>query len=118
MIEEPLQKSYTPRHRDQFWVGRTRRKLAEMLDDKLSEAGYTVIVDPSWLSSPQGRWRYEDVYRLEGLIEVIVGENLRTWSVSSWDKMSDLVRGFNLVRDSGWSFELNATNPRKRNGKT
>lgn len=74
--------------------GRLRRKLASMLERELG-----VPVDPKDITAPEGHWRsskHADVYRVEGWVKI---GNL-SWSIDSWDTMTDLVRqGFCLARE-------------------
>lgn len=82
-------------------VGRVRKKLAQMIEKALTAEGHSVRVDPKKLWPNQGYWRTDyraDVQPWEGQIEIQFPETGR-WhrvGVSSWDKMTDLIKGFTI----------------------
>jgi hypothetical protein len=93
-------------------IGRTRIRLARMIEAKLRDLGHSVRVDPARLDPAQGYWRTDsraDVMRWEGWFEreIEPGRWMRQ-SICSWDTMTDCVRGFEIWQDTGWSWEVGA----------
>lgn len=97
VVEYPLQRAFAPRHRTSEWVGRTRIKLARLIDKELTAAGYEVIVRPDKLWPNQGYWRVDwraDVMPWIGQIQVKLHGEWRALQVESWGTMGDCARGF------------------------
>lgn len=90
--------------------GRVRVKLAEMLAEKLTAAGYEVRTDPAKLWPNQGYWRCQvvkaDVMAWTGQIEVFKHGKWDTASVQSWETMGECVRGFSIKEESYQYFVL------------
>lgn len=80
-------------------AGRTRTRLAKLLEAAFAKVGMAVRVDPEDLHPAKGYWRTDsraDVYRWEGW----ASSGRDSWeSVVSWHTMTELLRGVELIRD-------------------
>jgi hypothetical protein len=87
-----------------------RRKLAEVLQRDLTEAGLRVRVSADELDPQMGAWRTDhrlDVMRWDGRIEIDYGTGWRWIPIGSWDTMTDCCRGVVLVA-SDFTLEVGA----------
>lgn len=90
-------------------VGRTRIKLAKMLQEEIAKLypGEEVTVDPEELTpQPNGGGQFADWTTWHGWFKA----GRSRWSICSWDTMSEAVKnGFSLELNGGGSKRAHAT---------
>lgn len=97
-------------------IGKTRARLATMLEEAFKAQGLSANIDPGNLRPASGAWRtmaHLDVYRWEGCCAVTYpnGATLTT-PLYCWDTMTDCVRhGFVIERD-GCGYDVSANEAR------
>ena len=96
-------------------IGGVRTRLAKLIADVFTEAGFKATCEPKDLYPALGFWKHNraDVKRWEGYISIWRHGKMARVAINSWDSMTDCLKGFRIDSGGFFDFETSATDGKR-----
>jgi hypothetical protein len=101
-------------------IGGVRTRLAKLITEAFTVAGFKATCEPKDLHPALGYWKHNraDVMRWEGSIQFWRHGKMSRVAINSWDSMTDCLKGFRIDSGDFFDFEVSATDGGKsENGR-